>query len=70
MTIIQQEYPNCSILSFYFNYERHFLFVYIVKHKNKKFADFIKKNRGFSKFYENQILLEANLLNRFSHLYV
>ena len=45
---------------FYFNCE-HFLFVYIIKQKPKKFADFIKEIRGFFfKFNENRILLEAN----------
>ena len=42
----------------YFNCE-HFLFVYIVKQEQKKFADLILKNRGFSKLNGNRILLEA-----------
>ena len=39
----------------------HFLFVYIVKRNQTKFADFIKKNSGFSKFNGNQIVFEVNL---------
>ena len=39
---------------------KHFLFVYIVKQKQKNFADFIKKCLGFFKSYGNRILLEAN----------
>ena len=41
-----------------------FLFVHIVKPKQtKKFADSIQKFRGFSKFYKNLILFEANFWN-------
>ena len=41
-----------------------FLFVYIVKPKQtKKFADSIQKFCGFSKFYKNLILFEANFWN-------
>ena len=36
----------------------HFLLVYIVK-QNKKICGFYKKNREFTNFYENRILLEA-----------
>ena len=31
----------------------------MIKQKGKKFADFLKKIRGFSKLNGNQILLEA-----------
>jgi len=37
----------------------HYLFVDIVKKRKKKFTDFLKIFRGFSKFNKNQILLEA-----------
>ena len=37
-------------LGFYLNCE-HVLFVYILKQRKKNFADFIKKNRGFSKIF-------------------
>ena len=44
----------------------NFLFVDIVKQKLKNFTDFIQKFHGFSKFSENQTLLEANFFN-FDH---
>ena len=56
-SIILRKYwmGNIIKLGFYFNCE-HFLFVYNVKQKRtKKFADFIKKIRGFSKFNDNRI---------------
>ena len=50
-----------SSLTFSSNKCEHFLFVYIVKQKQQqKFADFLNKIRGFSKFNGNQIFLEAN----------
>ena len=40
------------------------LFIYVhCKRITKKFADCIKKIRGFKKFNENRILLEANFWN-------
>ena len=50
---------------FYFNRE-HFLFLYILKQKPKKYADYIK-NRGFTKFNGNRILFEANFFNFIIH---
>ena len=50
---------------FYFNCE-HFLFVYIVKQKQKNSVDLLIKIRVFSKLYVNLILVEANFLN-FNH---
>ena len=44
-----------------FNFE-HFLFVNIVKQKQKKFTDFKQKFRGFSKFDKIRILFEVNKL--------
>ena len=39
----------------------HFFFVNNCKTISKKFPDFIKKNRGFSKFIENRTVLEVNI---------
>ena len=42
--------------------EHHFLFVYIVKQKQKKFADFIKKFHGLSKLNENRVSNGVSIL--------
>ena len=58
-------YSGRSAPSFYFNCELFlFRFINIVKHKQtKKFADFIKRIRKFSKLNENRIFCEANFWN-------
>ena len=55
---------GCFAPIFSFNCE-HFLFVYIMKQKQKKFAD-LQKISGFSNFYVNRILFEENFWN-FDH---